>query len=95
MLKHPLSALCLGLLASLPATAAEKDLKLKAAAGHDTVENNCSLCHSLDYIPMNSPFLQEKGWDAEVHKMMKAFGAPIDEKDARIIIEYLTKNYAG
>jgi hypothetical protein len=31
--------------------------------------------------------------DAEVTKMMKAFGAPIDPGDAKIFSEYLARNY--
>src|SRR5262245_12161101 len=38
---------------------------------------------------MNSPFLNAASWQAEVDKMIKAFGAPIDEADAKVIIEYL------
>jgi mono/diheme cytochrome c family protein len=87
--------LALLLLTAVPAAAAESDVTLKAALGHDLVETNCQVCHSLDYIPMNSPFLPQKTWDAEVHKMIKAYGAPIDEKDAQAIIDYLSKNYGG
>ena len=42
---------------------------------------------------MNSPFLNAAGWNAEVTKMIKAFGAPIDDADATAIAEYLAKNY--
>ena len=44
---------------------------------------------------MNSPFLNAASWQAEVDKMIKAFGAPIDDADAKVIIEYLTRNYGG
>ena len=44
---------------------------------------------------MNSPFLNSAGWDAEVTKMIKAFGAPIDEADAKVIADYLKKNYGS
>ena len=37
------------------------------------VEGNCAACHSLDYVQMNSPFLNAAGWDAEVHKMITLF----------------------
>jgi sulfite dehydrogenase (cytochrome) subunit B len=57
------------------------------------VEANCGACHSLDYVPMNSPFLNAASWQAEVNKMINAFGAPIDEADAKIITEYLVRNY--
>lgn len=44
-------------LIALPATAtAEQAIKLKPGPGADKVEANCQACHSLSYIPMNSPF---------------------------------------
>jgi len=82
--------------AALMATAAaaqEKPVQLKQAPGLDKVEGNCNGCHSLDYVPMNSAFLNAAGWDAEVAKMINAFGAPIDQADAKIIADYLKSNY--
>jgi len=80
-------------LIALPAAADEKPIQLKKAPGLDKVEANCQACHSLDYIPMNSPFPNAALWDAEVTKMIKAFGAPIDDGDAKAIADYLKKNY--
>ncbi len=77
------------------ALAAEQAIELKRAPGVERVEANCGSCHSLDYLPMNSPFLNAASWQAEVNKMINAFGAPIDEADAKIITEYLIKNYGG
>jgi mono/diheme cytochrome c family protein len=78
-----------------PAAANEKPVELKKGPGLDKVEANCGACHSLDYIIMNSPFPNAALWDAEVGKMIKAFGAPIDEADAKIIADYLKKNYGS
>ena len=79
---------------ALPAAAAaEQVIKLKPGPGADKVEGNCQACHSLAYIPMNSPFLGAAGWDAEVNKMINAMGAPIDAGDAKAIKDYLAKNY--
>ena len=75
------------------ADADERPVVLKPGPGLDKVEGNCGACHSLDYIPMNSPFLNAAGWNAEVTKMIKAFGAPINDADAKAIVDYLTKNY--
>ena len=75
------------------ADAGEKPVVLKPGPGLDKVEGNCGGCHSLDYIPMNSPFLDAAGWKAEVTKMIKAFGAPINDADVEAIVDYLTKNY--
>ena len=52
-------------------------------------------CHSLDYIVMNSPIPNAALWDAEVTKMIKAFGAPIGDADAKAIAEYLKANYGS
>jgi hypothetical protein len=71
----------------------ESSIKLKPGADLEVVEENCGSCHSLDYIPMNSPFLDEKGWTAEVNKMVNAFGAPIGSADQQKIIAYLSVRY--
>ena len=76
------------------AAAGEGAVQLKMSAGVDKVETNCAVCHTLDYIRMNSPFLNAAGWDAEVAKMISAFGAPISPDDAKVIADYLKANYA-
>ena len=78
-----------------PGFADEKPVQLKQAPGLDKVEANCGACHSLDYIQMNSPFLTGPAWEAEVAKMINAFGAPISEEDAKAIGDYLKANYGG
>jgi sulfite dehydrogenase (cytochrome) subunit B len=80
---------------AFPAAAEEKLVDLKKAPGLDKVEGNCGACHSLDYIQMNSPYPNAALWDAEVTKMIKAFGAPISEADAAVIKDYLKKNYGS
>jgi hypothetical protein len=82
------------LLAS-PARAEEQPVTLKQVPGLDKVEGNCAACHSLDYIKMNSPFLNAAGWDAEVTKMIKSFGAPIPDDEAKTIADYLKANYGS
>jgi mono/diheme cytochrome c family protein len=81
--------------AAAPAAGEEKPVELKKAPGIEKVEGNCTACHSLDYIPMNSPFLAAAAWDEEVGKMVKTFGARISDADAAAIAEYLKKNYGG
>ena len=80
-------------LSRFPALADEPQIKLKPGPGVDKVERNCGACHSLAYIPMNSPFLNAAGWNAEVTKMIKAIGAPISDDDAKAIADYLAANY--
>lgn len=78
------------LFAAAPALAQER---LRDGPGRQLVEANCVMCHSLDYIPMNSPFLDRKGWEASVSKMIKVMGAPIAEADAQKIVDYLAGQY--
>jgi len=81
------------LIAAAPALAQESQLRLRDGPGRQLVEANCVMCHSLDYIPMNSPFLDRKGWEASVTKMIKVMGAPIAEGDAQKIADYLADQY--
>jgi len=81
------------LIAAAPVLAQESQLRLKDGPGRQLVEANCVMCHSLDYIPMNSPFLDRKGWEASVTKMIKVMGAPIAEGDAQKIADYLAGQY--
>ena len=80
---------------ALPALAQEKPVALKQAPGLDKVQANCSGCHSLDYIVMNSPYPNAALWSAEVTKMINAYGAPIDADSAKAIADYLAKNYGS
>jgi len=83
----------LGLLVAPAALAAPPEIKLKDGPARDLVKASCSTCHSLDYIQMNSVFLDRKAWDASVTKMVKAFGAPVKPEDVPRIVDYLVQNY--
>ncbi|MFO0585415.1 MAG: hypothetical protein U0229_24300 [Anaeromyxobacter sp.] len=84
----------MALLAAAPAALAdEKAYKLKDGPDVALVKANCTMCHSLDYIQMNSPFLDRKGWEGEVGKMVKVFDAKIKPEDAPKIVDYLVKFY--
>lgn len=85
----------LALVVGASVRAEEKPVRLADAPGREAAENNCASCHSLDYPRTNSPFLDRKGWEAEVNKMINVFGAPISAADAKTIVEYLTKNYGA
>ena len=74
------------------AHAQESKVELKDAPGKDKAMQ-CGLCHSLDYIQMNSRFLDKAGWTASVNKMINAFGAPIAKEDVDAIATYLAENY--
>ncbi len=78
-----------------PAFADEFALKLTDAPGAQTVADNCAACHSLDYILTNAPFPSRAVWQAEVAKMIKAFGAQVGADDSRTIVDYLARNYGS
>lgn len=70
----------------------ESSVELADAPGREKAAQ-CGACHSLDYIRMNSRFLDLAGWTAVVTKMVKAYGAPIPAEDAEAIARYLAENY--
>jgi mono/diheme cytochrome c family protein len=61
--------------------------------GFEAAQNNCAACHSADYINYQPPKKGKAFWEAEVHKMIKLYKAPIEENDAKAIIEYLANTY--
>ena len=67
-------------------------VELRAGDGKETTEQFCSICHSPDYITMQPPFSKAQ-WGATVNKMIKVMGAPISEKDAKAILNYLADQY--
>ena len=81
------------LLLATAAIADESQVQLVEAPGKDLVVASCAICHSLDYVPMNSRFLDRKGWEASVNKMIKVMGAPIPPEDAAKIVDYLATQY--
>ena len=75
------------------ATAGENQIILKDKPGRDQVISQCAMCHSLDYITMNATILDRAGWEKTVGKMINLMGAPINDADKQIIIDYLALNY--
>ncbi|HUL00028.1 MAG TPA: hypothetical protein VLX29_04155 [Nitrospirota bacterium] len=67
-------------------------VQLKPGPGLDKVSTLCNVCHSLTYITMQ-PAFPRVTWTAEVNKMIKVMGAPINEEDAKTIIDYLSTAY--
>ncbi|QND71969.1 cytochrome c [Tardiphaga robiniae] len=69
--------------------------ELKPGKNLEAVQNNCTACHSPDYIKTQpqGPAFKMSFWQAEVMKMIKVYGAPIDDADVGKIIEYLSENY--
>jgi mono/diheme cytochrome c family protein len=76
-------------------TLPEETAAFKPGPNLEVVQNNCTACHSADYIktqPQGEKFKKDF-WATEVTKMIKVYGAPIDEADVGKIVEYLAATY--
>src|ERR1700692_4046595 len=61
---------------------------LPPGPGQDIFATQCVICHSARYV-LNQPTFPRKIWTAEVHKMVKGYGAPIDPAQEKVIVNYL------
>jgi sulfite dehydrogenase (cytochrome) subunit B len=73
----------------------EETAAFKPGPNLDVVKNNCTACHSADYVSTQprGPKFKKDFWQAEVTKMIKTYGAPIDDADIGKIVDYLTATY--
>jgi mono/diheme cytochrome c family protein len=71
----------------------EETAAFRPGPGLDAVQSNCGACHSADYVSSQPPKQSAAFWEAEVQKMIKVYGAPIDAGDAKTIADYLAKTY--
>ena len=67
---------------------------IKMGKGFDAVQSNCLMCHSFGYIT-NQGRQSRKFWRAKVDKMVVDFKAPIDEKSAKAVTDYLFEHYGN
>jgi mono/diheme cytochrome c family protein len=76
-------------------TLPEETAAFKPGPNLDVVQGNCGACHSADYIitQPQGPAYKKAFWEAEVTKMIKVYGAPIDEADVPKIVDYLVQVY--
>jgi len=75
------------------AQADESSVVLAQGEGVERVQASCAICHSLDYIVMNSRFQDRTGWEKTVTKMVKVMGAPLTPEDTLAIVDYLDRHY--
>jgi sulfite dehydrogenase (cytochrome) subunit B len=92
-----ITALSLGSLTAAPVNykLPEETTALKPGPNLEVVKNNCTACHSVDYISTQprGPKFKKDFWQAEVTKMIKVYGAPIDDADVPKIVDYLAATY--
>src|SRR5262249_53738367 len=87
----PLTAFAIAILGAAIVAAAkpvtytlpEETAAFKPGPNLEVVQGNCGSCHSADYIitQPQGPAFKKAFWEAEVTKMIKVYGAPIDEAD--------------
>jgi mono/diheme cytochrome c family protein len=66
----------------------QKDQPVDAKA---LFESKCSTCHSINR-PMSKKKTEEK-WTKTVARMRKWWGCVLTDEEAKIIVDYLFKNY--
>ena len=76
---------------ALPAETAQ--LKPSDLAGYPLARAKCVICHSADYIEYQPPQMSQAQWTAEVQKMQRSYGAPLDADEIKLIGIYLASVY--
>jgi sulfite dehydrogenase (cytochrome) subunit B len=76
-------------------TLPDETAAFKPGPNLEVVQNNCTACHSADYISTQprGPKFKKDFWQTEVTKMIKVYGAPIDDADVGKIVDYLAATY--
>ena len=90
----PVAAMGGGALTSVSFELPTSDRVFPPGPGVDVVAANCVTCHSAGMV-LNQPALTRATWDAEVHKMIGVFKAPVSDADAKTIIAYLAQMKPG
>jgi hypothetical protein len=66
------------------------DITFPGGAAADAINANCLSCHSASMV-LTQPNLAKAAWAAEVDKMIHTFKAPIDQRSATAIVDYLVE----
>lgn len=90
------SALAMGVLAAPRVYVLPEETAEFAAGPHlEMVQGNCAACHSAEYVATQPrTFADPRAfWTAEVVKMQKVYGAPVNNADVPAIVDYLVQTY--
>ena len=68
--------------------------EVKMGKGFNAVNANCLTCHSFGYV-LNQGRQSKAFWAGKVKKMIVHFKAPITDKDAKTVTEYLFEEYGN
>ncbi len=64
------------------------DRTFAAGPGSDAINSNCLTCHSAGMV-LHQPVLSKEAWNAEVHKMITVYKAPVAAESVPEIVAYL------
>ena len=68
-------------------------LKPSTHPGRIIATQKCAICHSVDYINLQPGTMNLKQWTAEVTKMQRVYGAPVDDAEVAQISVFLATTY--
>lgn len=71
----------------------DETAEFRPGPGVELAQSNCTACHSADYVNTQPPGMGPSFWQAEVKKMKKTYGAPIEDADLQGIADYLSATY--
>ncbi len=63
---------------------------LPEGKGKETVSSVCSQCHGLIYVTSSKK--TKENWQSCIESMV-GFGAPLDEDEVDVVVQYLTANF--
>lgn len=66
------------------------DSMFPGGSSAEAINQNCLACHSADMV-LNQPAFPKATWEAEVHKMINTYKAPVDNADIAPIVDYLVQ----
>jgi cytochrome c5 len=76
--------------AAASAFGAVQSVKLPDGDGRRILETSCVSCHSLDKV--TAQHNDKAVWEERI-KMMRGYGATLDDKDLSVLLDYLVKNF--
>lgn len=77
----------------VPYAAPRETARLLPGPDFKVANGYCTACHSADYITTQPRKVGAGFWQGEVTKMVKTYGAPIPDADAKKIVVYLNATY--
>ena len=85
---HPIAATAATTFKSVKTEFPDSSEQFPAGPHADAINNNCLGCHSADMVLDQPPMTRAK-WQAVVDKMRSSYKAPVNDADAKAVVDYL------